>query len=82
MKRWPDNSKSKKIKLSNNNRLNNNLNHQKINKFLPHKATTFKFDSYNELKYNLAEINIKSFLGIILVKGNLICPPNNKNWNI
>ena len=77
MKKWPDNSKNKKIKLS-NNRLNYNLSHQKINKFLPHKATTFKFDFHNELKYNLAEINTKSIPGITLVnKGNLIC--SNKN---
>lgn len=81
MKKWLDNFKNKKIKLS-SNRLNINLSHQKINKCLPHKATTFKLDSHNELKYNQAEINIKLFLGIILVKGNLICPPNNKNWNI
>ena len=77
MKKWPDNSKNKKIKLS-NNRLNYNHSHQKINKFLPHKATTSKFDFHNELKYNLAEINTKLILGITLVnKGNLIC--NNKN---
>jgi len=81
MKKWQDNYKTRRTKLKNKNKLNKDKDNNKwsinnnpsnksfkeiLQKLQLHRATTSKFDSLSDSKFNQVAVNILTFPGIVL----------------